>query len=143
MMLNNPDLDMITIINCSTCMNAVVGMDPRISKRTMNDAIRAGCIPVFTSTMCNNCFSKFRRTEGIAIPDNIPIAVSMILACSTYNRFVNTFGVLPFVAGGAVHLIRHPDDVAHSMTNDYEVYTVIQEGMSDLSLVKYEEGDFF
>lgn len=141
--MKSPNFDMITIVNCCSCMNSVVILDPSLTMNTMVDGIKYGCVPMFVSSMCNSCVIKSEKTDGVTIPSNVPIAASMILTSTTYNRFVNTFNVRPRITGGGIHVIKHPNDIAYSVPIDCPIYSVIQNGHSHMSLVRYEEGDFF
>jgi hypothetical protein len=134
--MNNTTSNMITIVNCNTCMRAIIVLDPRISRRY-------GCVPVYMSSTCLRCSNKILKEEDFTIPSSFPIALSMVQSSATFNRFMNTYGVWPMIAGTSFHRVMHPTDIANIIPDGCTFLSVIQVGPTYMDVIECEVGEFF
>lgn len=141
--MNNETSNMITIVNCNTCMRAIIVLDPRITSNQMISAMKYGCVPVYMSSTCSRCSNKMMMTEEFAVPCGFPMAASMVLSSTTFNRFISAYGVWPMIAGTSFHRVMHPTDVINAIPENCTFLSVIQQGIDTMDVIECEMDEFF
>jgi hypothetical protein len=141
--MNDAIFSMITIVNCNTCMRAIIILDSRISPDQMVSAMKYGCVPVYMSSTCLRCSNKLLAAEEFTIPSGFPIALSMVQSSTTFNRFISAYGVWPMIAGTSFHRVMHPLDLVNAIPDNCTILSVIQKGLMDMDVIKCEMDEFF
>lgn len=137
------NLDMITILNCNTCMKGMIILDPKIAADQFELVMQYGCVPVYMSTTCTRCTSKIMMENDFTIPSGFPIATSMVQSSTTFNRFISAYGVWPKIAGTSFHRVMHPIDVVNAIPDGSRFLSIIQKGIMDMEAIECEMGEFF
>ena len=141
--MNNENSNMITIVNCNTCMTAIIILHPGVNWDKMISTMAYGCVPVYMSSTCSRCLDKLTSTKEYAIPCAFPMAASMVFSSTTFRRFISTYGVWPKIAGTSFHKVVHPNEIIDSLPDKCTFLSVIQSGFTDMDVVECVMEEFF
>lgn len=133
----------ILIINCCVCMKSIVSVPPTVSEGMIENVKKYGISCEFMSTTCHQCASKYAKSDVKKIGNGTVIGTMLVNSCPTYIRFTKLFGMYVKIIGGYEHIIEHTDTARYAILTENRIYTTIVKMDGDISLVKYENGDFF